>query len=494
MNGGCQPVSQNPSGFLLEALEPRKLLSHTSGLDHELFMPEGFSAPTVEEVVQIASRSASGTTDWELWAHYERDGEGEEIVRIADGTIDAGQSQEVVVWGFVDERSRPTGPGFVRLVRPNEPYALVLRSNSEDMTALLRHSDFGARTAQFFTDQSDTEYLLAGVRRDEDTARDFIVLYNSSTSEATIELELEDNSGNVYRYSSVVPAERRGGWDLRDLPGLPEGVYTARVTGDQAFVLGGTRYALGRAAATIELPARSLSSAGVIVDAEFDTDDADRDDTFLFIANPGDTDVQVRFTAFRSDGGTTSGPGSFLVTVAAGDSTRVSLRGQGFTDDDDDLSLAYRADAPVTVNVVAERLDQIAFILPETRASEAWSFFRGVLYDIEETEIEAEDVLLFNPTGESTEVTVTLRLSDGTRIVQNRTLASLEVASFEGDFEFDPSMGIPFEGLFISMSVESTGPIVAMLESWNPLGRSIEGTPYGAPTGTVLDLADIAVF
>jgi hypothetical protein len=33
-----------------------------------------------------------------------------------------------------------------------------------------------------------------------------------------------------------------------------------------------------------------------------------------------------------------------------------------------------------------------------------------------------------------------------------------------------------------------------MLEHWNPLGRSIENTALGVPTGTVLDLVDIAVF
>lgn len=481
-------------GDLFEALEPRMLLSGSSTLSEAIYMPEGFSAPSVVEVVEVASGLDSGSTEWELWAHYERDGEGDEIVRIAQGTLDARQTQQIAVWGPVERTYSSAEPSFARLVRPNEPYALVLRSDSEDTTALLRHSDFGARTAQYFTNQSDSDYVLAGVRRDEDASRDFIVIYNSSSSEATIELELEDNSGNVYRYGSTVPAERRGGWSIRDLPGLPEGVYTARVSGDQAFVLGGTRYALGRAAATIEMPARSLASAGVIVDVEFDTDDSDPDDTFLFLANSGDTEVQVRFTALTGDGGTISGPASFTVSVAAGDSTRVSLRGQGFTDADDDLSLAYRADAPITVNVVAQRLDQLAFVLPETRASTSWSFYRGFFDEIEESEIEAEDVLLFNPTGSPAEVTVTLRLSDGTRFTQSQTLASLEVATFDGDFEFDASMGFPFEGLFVSLSVESSSLLVAMLENWNPLGQSIEGTPFGAPTGTVFDLVGIAVF
>lgn len=493
MNGRRPSVSHGPGGFLLEALEPRKLLSHTSGLDHELFMPEGFSARNAAEVVEVAHASESGSTDWELWAHYERDGQDDDIVRIAEGTIDAGQTQRVAIWGLVKQTFRPTGPSIIRLVRPNEPYALVLRSNSDDVTALLRHSDFGAQTAQYFIDRSETEYTLAGIRRDEDASRDFIVLYNSSERDATIRLKLDDGSGNIYRYSTVVPSERRGGWDIRDMPGLPEGVYTARVAGDEAFVLGGTRYALGRGAATIELPAQTLAEAGVILDAEFDTDDEDRDDTFLFIANPGETDVQIQFRAFTGDGGAIEGPTSFVVNLSAGESTRVSLRAQGYTDADGDFSLAYRADAPITVNTVIERRSALSFGQPETRASDGWFFDGGLVGEVQGIEsdlFETEDVLLFNPTGLSVDVTVTFTFSDGTSIIENMSLSSLAVGSIDGTLDYDTSMGTAFEGLFFSVSIDSTRPIVAMLE----LERKVADAAHGAPVGTVADLADIAVF
>ncbi len=493
MNCRRPSVSHIPGEFLLEALEPRKLLSHTSGLDHELFMPEGFSARDAAEVVEVTFADESGSTDWELWAHYERDGEGDEIVQIAEGTIDAGQTQRVAIWGLVNQTYRPTGPGFIRLVRPNEPYALVLRSASDDVTALLRHSDFGAQTAQYFTDRSETEYTLAGIRRNDDASREFIVLYNSSERDATIWLELDDGAGNIYRYRTIVPSERRGGWDIRDMPGLPEGVYTARVSGDEAFVLGGTRYALGRGAATIELPAQTLAEVGVILDAEFDTDDEDGDDTLLFVANPGETDVRIEFRAFAGDGGTLEGPARFVVNLAAGESTRVSLRGQGYTDADDDFSLTYRADASITVNTVIERRSELSFGQPETRASNEWFFDGGLIGEVQgigSEVFETEDVLLFNPSGSSVDVTVTFTFSDGTRIVENQRLSSLAVASIDGTLDYDASMGAPFEGLFFSVSIESTGPIVAMLE----LERRVADTSQGAPIGTVADLAEIAVF
>lgn len=472
-----------PGQFGLETLEPRVLLSHTSGLDHALYMPEGFSAPTAVQVVELAYTDDSGSADWQLWAHYERDGAGEAIVRIAEGTLRSGETDRINVWGE-----------GAALVRADEPYSLVLRSSTDDVTALLRHSDFGARTAQYFSDRGDDDFALAGVRRDEDSSRDFVVFYNSNDAGVTVQLELRDDSGNTYRYTAQVEAQRRGGWNIQQLPDLPEGVYRASVTSDSAIVLGGTRYALERQSATIELPAQTTARAGVILDAEFIADDDDRDDTFIFIANPGGSDVQVRFRAFAGDDGPLFGRTTFTVMVEAGGSERVSLRGEGFTDDDDDVTLAYVADAPVAINIIGERRSQIAFYQPETRASDAWFFDQGLIDDIDDDEIETEDVLLFNPGSTPVNVTVTFTFSDGTRIVENKTLASLEVEDVDGEIEFDEGFFFPLDGLDFTISITSTGPIVAMLEHWNPLGRAIENTALGVPTGTVLDLVDIAVF
>lgn len=467
-----------------EALEPRKLLSHTSGLDHVLVMPEGFSAPSVVEVVELAYADDSGSADWELWAHYEREGQGEEIARIAHGSLNAGQTERVAIWGE-----------GAALVRPDEPYSLVLRASADDLTALLRHSDFGAQTAQYFTEASSSRFVLPGMRRDDDSARDFVVFFNSSDDDATVELELRDDSGNTFRYATTVQGQRRGGWNLQQLPGLPEGVYQASVTSETAIVLGGTRYALERQAATIELPAQTTARAGVILDVEFDGAGTSDDDTFVFVANPGENDVQVRFRAFRDDDGPLMGPTTFTIEVPAGETTRVSLRGQGFTDSDDSLSLAYAADAPVAVNLITERRGRSIFAQPQTRVSESWFFDQGRIEDFDDEEIETEDVLLFNPTGDAVNVTVTFTFSDGTRIVENKSLAPLEVEDVDGELDITDLLrrSSGFQ-LGFTITVESTGPIVAMLEHWNPLGRAMGGAALGVPTGTVQDLVDIAVF
>ena len=476
-----RPTSRHPGGVVFDALEPRKLLSHTSGLDHALYMPEGFSAPSVVEVVELAYANDTGSADWELWAHYERDGQGDEIARIAQGTLNAGGTDSIAVWG--DGAS---------LVRADEPYSLVLRTSDDDLTALLRHSDFDAQTAQHFVDVGDDSFVVPGLRRDGDTSRDFLVFHNTGDDSAAVQLELEDSGGQTFVFQQNVLANRRGGWNLQQMSNLPEGVFTARITSDNMLVLAGTRYALERDVATIELPNQTLAAAGALLSAEFDGGGGPGEDTTFFIANPSDAAVEIRFTTIQRDDGPISGPATFTAMVGANDATSVSLRGVGFDGGDDDFSIVYEADAPISVSVVTERRSNLIFTQPETRASESWFFDQGRIDRLRSDEIRTEDVYLFNPTATSQNVTITFTFADGTRIVETRTLDSLEVEDEDGRIE-DP-FGLPTGGLAFTISIESTGPLVAMLEHWDPIDRAAAATSHGVPTGTVLDLVDIAVF
>ena len=466
---------------LFEALEPRKLLSGTSTLPEAFYMPEGFSAPSVVEIVELAYADDTGSADWELWAHYERDGAGDEIVCIANGTLNAGQTDSIAVWG-----------DGAALVRADESYSLVLRSSTDDITALLRHSDFDAQTAQYFTDVGDSEFLVPGLRRDDLASRDFLVFHNTGDDSALVRLELEDSSGNVYTFQQSVLSDRRGGWNLQQMNSLPRGVFTARITSDNMLVLAGTRYALERDVAAIELPNQTLAAAGALLDAEFDGGGGPDEDTTFFIANPSDEAIQIRFRTIQRDDGPISGPATFMVMVGANDSTAVSLRDVGFNGGDDDFGIVYEADAPISVSVVTERRSNLIFTQPETRASESWFFDQGRIDRLRSDEIRTEDVYLFNPTATSQNVTITFTFADGTRIVETKSLDSLEVEDVDGRIE--DFMSLPTGGLAFTISIESTGPLVAMLDHWDPIDRASPATSKGVPTGTVLDLVDIAVF
>ena len=482
------------AGGLFEALEPRKLLSHTTGLDHVLYMPEGYSGLDVIEVVEVAYSDDSGNADWELWAHYERDVAGEDIVRIAQGTIEAGQTSEVVVWGLQEQMGRPSGPSRIGLVRPDEPYSLVLRSTTDDVTALLRHSDFGAQTAQYFVEAGDDNYVIPGLRRDDDSSRDFVVYHNAGDDDATVRLELVANGGQTFVLEQTVEANRRGGWNLQQIDFLPEGVFTARISSDNTIVLAGTRYALQRNVATIELPNQTLAAAGALLSAEFDGGGGPDEDTTFFIANPSDAPVQVRFTTIQREDGPIRGPMTFSTTVRAEGSTSVSLRDVGFNGGDQDFAIVYEADAPIAVSVVTERRSNLIFTQPETRASASWFFDQGLIERLRSDEIRTEDVYLFNPTATEQDVTITFTFADGTRIVETKSLESLEIEDVDARIELFGVPTLPIGGLAFTISIESTGPLVAMLEHWDPIDRASPATSLGVPTGTVLDLVDIAVF
>ncbi len=474
-------LTSRASNDLFEALEPRKLLSGTSTLPEAIYMPEGFSAPSVVEVVELAYADDTGSADWELWAHYERDGAGDEIVCIADGTLNAGHTDTIAVWG--DGAS---------LVRADEPYSLVLRSSTDDITALLRHSDFDAQTAQHFTNVGDDDFVIPGLRRDDSTSRDFLVFHNTGDDSASVRLELEDSSGNMYVFQQNVLSNRRGGWNLQQMNSLPNDVFTARITSDNMLVLAGTRYALERDVATIELPNQTLAVAGALLDAEFDGGGGPDEDTTFFIANPSDEAIQIRFRTVQRDDGPISGPATFTAMVGANDSTSVSLRDVGFNGGDDDFGIVYEADAPISVSVVTERRSNLIFTQPETRASASWFFDQGRIDRLRSDEIRTEDVYLFNPTATSQNVTITFTFADGTRIVENKSLDSLEVEDVDGRIE--DFISLPTGGLAFTISIESTGPLVAMLDHWDPIDRASPATSLGVPTGTVLDLVDIAVF
>jgi hypothetical protein len=474
-----RPTTGLPATF--EALEPRTLLSGAGTLTEAVYMPEGFSAPSVVEVVELAYADDTGSARWQLWAHYERDGAGDEIVCIADGTLAAGDTESIAVWG-----------NGAALVRADEPYSLVLRSSTDDVTALLRHSDFGATTAQHFVSAGDDDFIIPGLRRDDDASRDFVVFHNAGDDDATVRLELEDNSGRTFVFQQTVLGGRRGGWNLQQMENLPRGVFTARVTSENMIVLAGTRYALERDVATIELPNQTLAAAGALLDAEFDGGGGPDEDTTFFIANPSDEAIEIRFRTVRRDDGPISGPMTFTAVVGANDATTVSLRDVGFNGGDDDFGIVYEADAPISVTVLTERRSNLIFTQPETRASESWFFDQGRIDRLRSDEIRTEDVYLFNPTATSQNVTITFTFADGTRIVENKSLDSLEVEDVDGRIE--DFVSLPAGGLAFTISIQSTGPLVAMLDHWDPIDRASPATSLGVPTGTVLDLVDIAVF
>ena len=117
---------QNSAPF--DILDQRLALSFDA--THEAYYPEGFANSAITETVSITN-PGQAPVQFELWARYET-GQRDQLLR--SGTLVPGAWAEVAI-------SDPANPSGI-LVRPNAPFALVLKSDGE-LSATLRHDEKG---------------------------------------------------------------------------------------------------------------------------------------------------------------------------------------------------------------------------------------------------------------------------------------------------------------------------------------------------------------
>jgi hypothetical protein len=437
-------------------------------------MPEGFSAPTVSESVELANDGGASAA-WELWARYEV---GEAAAMLARGTLSSGATDLLQL----------LAPGGGSMLRPDEPYALELRSDSDSLRAFFHHDDFGAETGQHFTSELDDSFAIPRLEKDADDSRDFVVFYNPGAGSVQVTLELV-GGGQTFTFTKTVEGQRRGGWNINQIGSLPEGEFAARITSSSDIVLGGTRYDLSAAAGTAIAPQELFASAGALLSVEFDGGSSLSDDTLITLYNPSGVGTTVSFTTIARDGGIFTGPASFGVQLGAGEARTVSLQALGFSGSDDEFSLIYESDEVVAVAAVTERQSRLVFAQAESRAATSWVFTQGELDDLEGDEARTEDVFLFNPTGSTVDVTVTWTFSNGQTVTETKRLNPLEIEDPDGRID----LPAPVQNLTYTVRVEATSAIVATLERWDPLGRPLGSTGLGVPLTGVTPLSSILV-
>ena len=303
----------------------------------------------------------------------------------------------------------------------------------------------------------------------------------------TIELEIEHEHGQTFTFVKTVEGQRRGGWNISQIASLPTGRYTAKITSSGAIALGGTSYDILNAAATIVTASAEPALAGAILSAEFDGGSSPSDDTVLSVYNPGASAANVTFFAIgRDNSSPVSGPSMFSVTLAAGESQAISLRGQGYSSSDSEFSIIYRSDSAVAVSAVTERRGSLVFSQPETRAATHWVFTQGHIDRLRGNELRSEDVFLFNPTGVSVVVTVTWTFENGQTVVETKSLDPHEVEDPDARLSL---ASVPSGGLSYIVNVVATGAVVAMLEHWDPIGVGTPFTSLGVPVAGTTSLS-----
>ena len=210
---------------------------------------------------------------------------------------------------------------------------------------------------------------------------------------------------------------------------------------------------------------------------------------FITILNTNDEAATVTLTFIPEDDDVIFTNPSRTLTVPARSRGGISVRDLGFPIDDE-FGVVYRSDIKVTATAaVYEGRDGLGMQAVDVAATE-WQFGEGFMNRLRAGRSVTEDVYLFNPTGQSFNVTIEFFFSDGTSFTVVEDLDPLELD--DEDLHVLPELLAAGETLFYGIRVSSPVPIVATFEHWDDdLGGGF-ATP-GTPGGTVLPLSDVLI-
>lgn len=394
-------------GFQVETLEERRLLAGNP-LAFEMYFPEGFASDAIFERVSIANENGTAA-DWSLEARYET-GARDQVV--ASGQLAADARTDVTVSDPANAASR--------VVRAGEPFALVLRS-SQALSASFTHGDFGDVLGAPFTSETSNTWSFADVRVGGGASLAFILSYNPGTGPVNVTLTLYSSGGIATSVTQTLQAQRRGGWALADIPGLPDGNYSALATSSAPIVASSSGYGLGtsRGMATLgDLNGGSTTGFIPTINLAERFDDADAGgapiapshDATISILNSGLSDANVTLTFVTNSPAVA--PITQGVVVPAGrrlevDASAISLSPIF------DYALAFSSDMPVTLSVAADGASGGAGAQASSTAASIWTFAGGEMFTDRAGSGILENVHVYNPASVALDVFIDLTFESG---------------------------------------------------------------------------------
>ncbi len=516
----------------LESLEDRRLFDGTAELPNVLYYPEGYTHASINEFVPITNTN-NAPVSFELLARYET-GERDQV--LASGTIAANTRGGVTIHRSDDPSSM--------LVRPDTPYALVLRS-SLPVAATISHYDFGTAIGESFTSARSTDWTFAEGFKDETWTRDFIVFYNANDSAVNVTLTAYTSDGQQITLEKTVEARRRGGWNLNNEANVPAGVFGVRVHASLPVVVALSHYEIVTQRGFGALgTTNGGATAGVVTAIEFDdldddhhrnrggddngggggddngggggggggnddgtpdqgggnNDDPPGDDNggnggssfpanaYLTVLNTTDETATVTFTFIARDDFPLTNP-TRTITVAPGSRGGLNIRELGFPLDDE-FGAVYRSTVPVTVTAAVYQGRDALGVEATTVAATQWTYGEGYMSRLRAGFAVTEDVYLFNPSGQNVSVTIDFLFSTGQVITVTKSLSRLEledvkVHDTQQILDFGPDV-------FYGIRITASGPITTSLEHWD---RDLGGgfATVGLPGGTIVPLSSVLV-
>lgn len=441
---------------------------------HTIYYPEGYASASIREFVSI-SNSNTYEVNYTVLVRYEI---GELGGVITTGTIAPGSRGGVTL---SDGQN-----GTIAGLRSDTPYSIIIESDGP-LGATLAHYDFGSSVGDAFTETTSFRWDFARVERVPGSVFDFLVWYNPNTIDAEITITAQ-TGGAPISVTQVVPAGRRGGVSINDIPTFPTGIFGVTVTAAFPNALPADQAQLrGIVAAQSHYDASSGSGFGIIGDAtggatkgvlpSLTNGDGIVGEITLF--NPGSLPASVTL-----NGNYTRTPALPAVTrsLEIPAFSRVSLRGSQLNlVANQPIGLTYTSNVPVVVLAQETQRGDANATAAATQAGTAFYFGDAFINTVVAGQLYFETLAFSNPAAIDTTVNVRLLFSDSDVVtipVVVPARRSVEVRLHERDEIIINRPGLNY----FSIEATAASPFVAQLTHYDLFlggGWTTSGVPFG---------------
>lgn len=451
-------------------------------LPYVAYYPEGYANSRASTFLPISNPNASDTRVVVI-AHYERGVRDQVLYDSLTGDLNADGVPDRIIAAHSRSGLTITTPAEYAagtlLVRPDEPYALEIRS-SRPVAANMSHFDFGVSTGTAFTSVVSSIWTIAEGFKGTGV-NDFVVFYNPQpiTVKVTLTIYPENGAPAFSIEPQEVQAFRRGGWALSSIAQIPDGPFGMKIDAEQPIVaalshydtnIGGGFGILGQANAGSLTGDSPEGRLGISATSEFVT-----------ILNPNTAGANINFTFFFENGS------AYRQQVAVAPNRRggfsVALL-PAFPAGTQPYSITYTSDQPITVNLASYATNATIGTRFADNARSVWNFAEG-FRPLNGTQV-TEYLRIFNPTAAAMDIEITINFNDGgtetfRRSVLPRSANQFNVHDFvTGSRRVNGT--VPGVGSFYSLSIKAPQPIVAYMAHFDSTFFGGFGT-LGMPLG-----------
>ncbi len=455
-------------------------------LAYRYYYPAGFSSENIYSFVPMINPNSQATRVVVI-AHYEV---GERDDLIADFSIAPG-ARGGITTNTPETYDIGFGNAGGSLVRPLEPYALEIRSERPIAATFSYFDTFlldgeKAAVGESFTATSSATWTFSSVGKAEGRF-DFPVYLNTSGRSIKVTTTLlPTGGGDEIVLTQELGAGRRGGWNLSDVPELPDGEYGMIVEAEGEIVASLSSYdngtTSGRISATGTIGLAGLGAlSGVTPEGQIGINSTDE---VVGVTNAGETDAVITFS-FLFESGSAYRARLDVPARARGELDVATL--PGFPAGEP-YSIVYSSTVPVAMSLPTLIFNDGVGTVFSDEAYTLWAFGAGFRPQNGYDQNVTEYLRVFNPADEEVVIEITIRFDGNfedtsTPLGQEtfrRTVPARRVAEFDiHDFVTGDRR---LQDTFYGITVKAASPVVSYLGRYDAFFPGAFGT-LGVPLG-----------